>query len=301
VSNRIHEALGQVKDDAKREFRHMYQIQSDGATMDIEESNIPIRDDQGQVVARLVVLHDITNEKNIQRFRDQMIDMVVHDLRSPLANVVTSLTMVTELLQQANTAAVDQVLDIATQNTYKVIKQVESILELRKMESGQIELKRTPAALTDLVKDAIRTLDATATSASVTIINQVTDSLPLIDVDTSQVTRVLVNLLDNALKYTPNGGQVRVEAEPSADSRSMLVRVVDTGPGIPIAMRRQVFDLFVTVTSKAIRGRRGMGLGLTFCRLIVEAHGGTIWVDAGPEGGAAMCFTLPMADEPSVS
>jgi GAF domain-containing protein/anti-sigma regulatory factor (Ser/Thr protein kinase) len=295
---RVHEALRQIKGDPKHEFRHHYQVQLDEATIDVDELTIPIRDDQDEVVARLVVLRDVTNEKNIQRFRDQMIDMVVHDLRSPLANVVTSLNMTTELMVHDDTKIVEQLLEIATQNTHKVIKQVESILELRKMESGQIELTQAPVALTVLVADAIRMLNATATSASVTITNQAANTLPLVNVDASQMTRVLVNLLDNALKYTPNNGQIRIETELSAESHFLQVRVVDTGPGIPITMRRQVFDLFVTVTSKAIRGRRGMGLGLTFCRLIVEAHGGTIWADAGPEGGAAMCFTLPIVESP---
>ena len=289
-------AFNLVKNDPYREVQYFYQLHTDDGVTDVEAFSIPIVGDKGHIAARLIVLQDATQEKRIQRFRDQMIDMVVHDLRSPLANVVTSLNMVADmLLSEANTDMAEQVLDIATQNTFKVIQQVESILELRKMESGTIELTRSPTRLSGLVNEAMRTLEATAINAEIRLLNHIDSDLPLADIDGSQIARVLVNLIDNALKYTPSGGEVRIEAERMASDQLLLIRIVDTGPGIPLTMRRQVFDLFVTNTSKVLRGRRGMGLGLTFCQLVVTAHGGTIWADVGPEGGAAICFTLPIA------
>jgi signal transduction histidine kinase len=106
---------------------------------------------------------------------------------------------------------------------------------------------------------------------------------------------VLSNLLDNALRHAPVRSQVRIEAEPHESRSFALVSVVDTGKGIPPDVRERIFEKFVQVPKSALRGHRGSGLGLTFCKLVIEAHGGQIWADTGPEGGAAFRFTLPFA------
>ncbi len=289
--------LATLKIDPGRETHGQYRIQTRTAIFEIDEASIPIYDERHQLLARMVVLRDVSRERGLERLRDQMTDMLVHDLRSPLASVITSLSLASDQTAHNDYAGLDYVLQIAMQNADDLLLKVESILEVRRMENGQIPLKRVSTKLIEPVQDAIRTLEASATNASVQLIARLPDSLPPLNIDPFQIGRVLINLLDNALKYTPEGGEVRIEAEAVSNGRLVKVSVVDTGPGIPVNLRRQVFDLFVAFSSQAVRGRRGMGLGLTFCRLMVEAHGGTIWADAGPEGGAAMNFTLPIAAE----
>ena len=117
-------------------------------------------------------------------------------------------------------------------------------------------------------------------------------SLLEIQADRTLIQRVLVNLLDNALKYTPEGGQISVSGEPLHND-SVLVCVSDTGPGVPDEYREEIFQRFAQVPGAQGR-RRGSGLGLTFCRLAIEAHGGKIWVEPRPGGGSRFVFRLPL-------
>ncbi len=281
--------------DPDRETHGQYRIQTRDAVFEIDESSFPIYDESHQLLARMFVLRDVSRERALERLRDQMTDMLVHDLRSPLASVITSLSLASDQTAHGDFAGLDYVLQIAMQNADDLLLKVEAILEVRRMENGQIPLKRFPTRLIEPVRDAIRALEASATTASIQLNTRLPPDLPPLNIDPFQIARVLINLLDNALKYTPEGKEIRIEAETMPGGRLIKVSVVDTGPGIPVNLRRQIFDLFVAFSSQAVRGRRGMGLGLTFCRLMVEAHGGTIWADVGPEGGAAMNFTLPIA------
>jgi signal transduction histidine kinase len=125
--------------------------------------------------------------------------------------------------------------------------------------------------------------------------------LPPVWIDDEKIQRVLINLLDNALRHTPQDGQITVEAAHHAKEKMVTVRVVDTGPGIPAEARDRIFDKFVQLDpQRVLRGHKGTGLGLTFCRLVIEAHGGRIWVEDGAGGGAAFCFTLPVGHMHSI-
>ena len=110
--------------------------------------------------------------------------------------------------------------------------------------------------------------------------------------DVQQATRVIVNLLHNAVKFTPAGGSIRLEAEPAGED--VLLRVSDSGPGVPPAERRRIFERFYKADRARANG--GTGLGLAIARHIVEGHGGRIWVESAPGGGAQFCFTLPRAE-----
>ncbi|MBZ0275122.1 MAG: hypothetical protein K8I60_03190, partial [Anaerolineae bacterium] len=132
----------------------------------------------------------------------------------------------------------------------------------------------------------------------VTVTSEVTDTLPLLGIDSDKVERVLQNLVDNALKYTPAEGRVTINAYPQGAQGTpptfIRVNVTDSGPGIPDSYKIRIFDRYVQVEGR--RGsRRGTGLGLTFCRMVVEAHGGHIWVEDNPGGGSIFAFTLPIS------
>ncbi len=111
--------------------------------------------------------------------------------------------------------------------------------------------------------------------------------------DGEKIQRVLVNLLDNALRYTPFGGRIALSAAPDGDY--LRICVEDSGAGVPPEARTRVFDKYAQLENKAFRGHKGSGLGLAFCKLAIEAHGGRIWIEDGSLGGAAFCFTLPLA------
>lgn len=287
-----------LKRDPQQITCRIYQTRTDDNTLhDIEEIGLPVYDKGGSTTARLFVLRDISEEKSLERFRDQVTDMIVHDLRSPLASMVTSLSMINDFIEYGELDNVKTIANIANANAHHLIQVVESILEIRRMENGLMALHQAPIKLQSSVINAMQALDATALDAQISLVNCLPASLPTLNLDEDKVRRVFINLLDNAIKHTPAHGEIRIESVLATDVRYIEIRVVDTGKGIPLEFREQVFGTFITLQGSALRGSRGVGLGLTFCRLTIEAHGGHIWVESGTEGGAAICLTLPIAIE----
>jgi signal transduction histidine kinase len=196
---------------------------------------------------------------------------------------------------------VDEVIDVALESGETQLRRIESLRDIRKWEEGQMPLNLKALALKAVARKSIASLLSIANEAEIRILDRIPDDLPAVYIDEDHLNRVLCNLLDNALRHAPGGGEVRLEAvalASNAAGKSMVkISVIDTGKGIPPEFRKRIFDKFVQVPNSAVRGRRGSGLGLTFCRLMIEAHGGQIWVENGPEGGAAFSFTLPTAHE----
>jgi NtrC-family two-component system sensor histidine kinase KinB len=167
----------------------------------------------------------------------------------------------------------------------------------------EVEIK--PQSLPPLIAAAIEEFSTFSMLHAVQLTQTVPASLPPVLIDPEKIERVLTNLLDNAIKFTPSGGAVMVRASLLHDSANQptpaathqkyaLVEVLDSGPGIPAEYQERIFDRYVQVAGREGR-RRGTGLGLAFCKLVVEAHAGQIWVVTRPEGGSAFCFTLPLA------
>jgi signal transduction histidine kinase len=136
-------------------------------------------------------------------------------------------------------------------------------------------------------------LSPLAHELNVRVESRVPDDLPPLDIDPDKVERLLLNLLDNALKFSPTDSVVSITTHPPESSGFVRIDVIDQGPGVPEEYKHTLFDRFVEVKGRVGR-RRGTGLGLTFCRLVVEAHGGTIWIEDSPQGGSIFAFRLPL-------
>jgi signal transduction histidine kinase len=159
------------------------------------------------------------------------------------------------------------------------------------MESGETALLRTEVNLPELIKNVTSRLNNSAETKNLSLIMAVPTDLSPLKADREKIDRVLTNLIDNAIKFTPAGGQITVSVEAQAEQ--LTVRVINTGPIIPPADRERIFERFVRLSGETLR-TRGSGLGLTFCRLAVEAHGGRIWVEPDANGpGNCFTFTLP--------
>ncbi len=261
----------------------------------IEEIVSPVLDGHGDVIGRLIVWRDITELKELEKYKEEFTNMIVHDLRSPLSSIIEGLRMAQELLQEEPeaTALLEQVVDISLNSAEALLNLVESLLDISKLEAGKMPLQVESTSLHELVADVVATLEPLAQQGGIEVKVDIPDGIPAIKVDPDKMHRVLVNLLDNALRHTPTGGEVRIAARQS--DGEVLVSVTDTGPGIAPADRERVFDKFVQLSKKPVRGHRGSGLGLAFCKLAVEAHGGRIWVEEGPEGGASFVMAIPAA------
>ncbi len=247
-----------------------------------------LRDQQGQVTGRLILLRDITERKLLDELRDDLTHGLVHDLRNPLAGISGSLEI---LVEDGRSSTQREMLQIARANAQRMLGLVDSILDVSRLESGQLPLERQPVHLVALVAETLQLQQPLAREKQLHLENAVADDLPAVLVDPRLTVRVLHNLIDNAIKFTPLGGTIRISAQQTGAPPQLAVSVSDTGPGIPSVLRERVFQKYV-----AGRGTgHGSGLGLAFCRLTVEAHGGRIWVDGDGAVGTTVTFTLPLA------
>jgi signal transduction histidine kinase len=239
------------------------------------------------------ILRDITERKNLDSLRDDLISMIYHDLRSPLANVVSSLDVLATALPQEGDPAFKSLLNIAIRSTERIQRLTNSLLDINRLEAGQPVGKRQPATPLSLIGDAVDAITPTSQSKNLEVIASIAPDLPPVMVDVDMVRRVLINLLENATKYTPTGGKIQVGARQ--ENGAILFWVNDNGPGIPPGERDRIFDKFTRLHAKD--GPRGLGLGLAYCRLAVVGHGGKIWVDPEPGIGSSFKFTLPISGD----
>ncbi len=236
------------------------------------------------------ILRNIASRKDLDRLREDMTSMIYHDLRSPLGNIVSSLDMLEDMIPQDETTL--SMLTIALNSTGRIQRLVNSLLDISRLEAGQQVQDKVAIDPAALIEEALRDVDPSASARNQIIEKQVAIGLPMILVDVDMIHRVLINLLENAIKFTPVRGRIiiggRVE---SAEWVRLWVR--DDGPGIPPAEQERIFEKFMRLHGKERPG--GLGVGLAFCRLAVNGHGGRIWVESEPQKGATFWLTLPVA------
>jgi PAS domain S-box-containing protein len=241
------------------------------------------------------ILRDITARKELDALRDDMTSMIFHDLRSPLGNIVSSLEMMSTLMPEEETLS--SMLNIAKNSTGRIQRLVNSLLDINRLESGQKITDQNSIDPVALVRESIRDVEPSYTARQHTLTNRATSVLPLIWVDVDMIYRVLINLLENAIKFTPVGGKIDIGAQTSEDGFYVKFWVRDNGPGIPAADRDRIFEKFARLRGKNKPG--GLGVGLAFCRLAVHAHGGDIWIESELGKGTTFWLTLPVAQRQS--
>lgn len=235
------------------------------------------------------VAQDVTEQMAQELYRRDLAAMIYHDLRGPLHNINLGLTRLDKLLTDATPAAI-LLLQLALGSTQQLTRMVNSLLDLEQFESGKAELNRSSVAVADLAAQAVEAMSMLSDEAGHHLELKVDAGLPPIYADSDMLVRVIINLIENAIKYTPQGGHILVQA--SQVSNHVQLTVSDSGPGIPGDMREQIFDKYVRV--KETRGKSGLGLGLAFCRLAVQAHGGDIYVEDNTPHGARFVVSLPL-------
>lgn len=259
-----------------------------------ERMALPVKGSIGQAIGWIIVVRDVTEEVRIAEAREMITETLVHDLRSPLSAVLGALDVMSESLKAEHQSEVfPQALQLARRSSRRVMGMVESLLDISRMQAGSMDLNRTPVSLPALVVNILVDFTPQSQDYGVELVNTLPPDFPAAWADQGKLSRILTNLLDNALKFTPAGGRIIFGAELKPEGM-LTIRVADTGPGIPVEYREKIFERFTQIPGQRGR-RRGSGLGLTFCRLAVEAHGGKIWVESNPGGGSVFQFTLPVA------
>lgn len=234
---------------------------------------------------------DITERKELDMLRNDMISMIYHDLRSPLANVVSSLDLLKTLIGRSDDQ-IEAVMRIAEHSIGRIQRLLNSLLDLNRLEAGQPIVTQEAVAVETLIRDAVLAVEPQAAGRQQRVKTVIEKDLPPVWAAADMILRVLTNLAENAIKFSPAESTIEVGARREGDMAVFWVR--DEGPGIPPEQKEHIFDKFYRVQSGR-NNPKGLGIGLAFCRLAVTGHGGKIWVESTPGKGSTFYFTLPFA------
>ncbi|MRR12097.1 HAMP domain-containing histidine kinase, partial [bacterium] len=232
----------------------------------------------------------------LDRMKTDLLANVSHELRTPLAAIRGYVEFIQEGQLGPTTDAQRKGLEVCLRNSERLTKTINMLLDFSRMELGRVPIRPAPFQIGRLLAQIVAGIEADARKRRVSLRTVVDRDLKPVDGDRDRLTQVLENLITNALKFTPDGGEVEVGARPAADGRRVEVWVADTGIGIPPEERSRVFDKFYQTDASATRKFGGIGLGLAIVKSILDAHGADIVVDGRPGAGSIFRFSLPIAE-----
>ena len=255
----------------------------------VQVNGSAIFDDAGHRYGTVLVFHDLTRLKQLERTRQEFVANVSHELRTPLSLIKG---YVETLLDGAkdNPEVAAKFLQTIDRNAERLKLLIEDLLTISELESGRVKLNLQSVPLRPLTEKVLADFRSRATAKEMTLVDQVPDLRVRADAD--RLEQVLCNLVDNAIKYGRSQGTVSVVARP-ADTDQVEVCVQDDGPGIPPESIERVFERFYRVDKARSREQGGTGLGLSIVKHLVQSHGGRVWAKSEPGHGATVYFTLP--------
>jgi PAS domain S-box-containing protein len=276
---------------------HTVLIAKDGAELSIDDSGAPIRDARGRIVGVVLVFRDITarrgSERGLEdadRRKDEFLAMLAHELRNPLAPIRNAAH--TLALLGTGDDRVRWVASVIERQVGLMTRLVDDLLDVSRITSGKIALQRATVSVAAVLAQAVEAARPSAESRRQTLEVDVPEDVGWVNGDPARLAQAVGNLLDNAIKYTEEGGRVRLRARAEADE--IVIVVEDSGVGIDPALLPHVFDLFIQADRSLERKQGGLGLGLTLVRRLVEMHGGRVEAaSAGPGLGSAFTIRLP--------
>jgi len=236
------------------------------------------------------IFRDITERRNLDQLREDLTSMIFHDLRSPLSNVVSSLDVIQASLPGTDDPEIQALFDIANRSTVRIQRLTKSLLDINRLESGQPITNLETFQPEELITYARQELITQAKAKKQKVTLNIPEDIPTIKADRNMIERVLINLVQNAIKYTPSKGEVGIGVEQVDQNIQFWVQ--DSGPGVDPDYIDRIFDKYTRIHPD--ERIKGLGLGLAFCRLAVEGHNGRIWVENLPGGGAKFTFTIPL-------
>lgn len=253
----------------------------------------PVTDSNGHYIGMVLTLHDITAEREIASMKNEFVSTVSHELRTPL----TSIKGYVDLILDGDAGEVDEIqrefLGIVKENADRLVALINDMLDISRIESGRVHLKLEPMPIEDVIAGTVDSFRAVLEQSGRTLKARVPDTLPKVKADRDRVGQVLMNFVSNALKYSPNGGDVVVSARHVGDY--VNVSVQDHGMGISREDQKQLFTKFYRIDNALTREIGGTGLGLSICKSIIELHGGKVWVRSRQGEGSTFSFSVPVA------
>lgn len=256
----------------------------------------PFLDENGQTLGTVYLFDDVTREKEIDQMKSDFISLVSHELRTPLTSIIGFVSFILDGKAGAINDRQRNSLARVQRQSKRLAALINDLLDISRIESGRIQMKQEPISLLEIMTQRIDEIRPQADEKSIQLDLMAPERIPTILGDEARMGQVFTNLIGNAIKFTPNNGEVSVKVE--ADGNLLHVEVIDTGPGIPPEERQKIFDKFYQLSDISTRQQGGSGLGLSISKSIVEAHGGKLWIDDGNQGkGSNFQFVLPLVSE----
>ena len=262
----------------------------DGTKFPVEYVSTPILE-KNQIVGAVVIFKDITERQIVERMKNEFVSVVSHELRTPLTSIRSALGLLSKGSLNNQPAKSQRMLEIAFDNTNRLVRLINDILDIERINSGKVTMEKQHCNAAELMMQAVDEMRAMAERAEIKL------ALKPIEVqlwaDPDRIVQTLTNLLSNAIKFSPPGSTVSLNAK--LENSQILFQVKDRGRGIPEDKLETIFDRFQQVDASNSRNQGGTGLGLAICRSIVQQHGGNIWVESTLGKGSTFYFTLPIS------
>jgi PAS domain S-box-containing protein len=277
----------------------------------------PVKDGGDEVLGAVVLLHDITQEKAVEKMRDDFTSMMVHELRSPLTGIRSIANLLKEDKIKNEQKKYEEFIDLIVSNSASMLDLVNDLLDVAKLESGKFQILRRTTNIADVIKIRVRSFASLANESHLTIESKVEDNLPTFQLDDNKIGQVFNNFLSNAIKFT-KAGEITVSAfilkkgeklaakvtslglvwpginDQTPETDQLVLAVTDSGIGISADQLGKLFNKFTQLEQSAISEKKGTGLGLAIAKGIVEAHGGKIGVFSEVDRGSTFYCVLPI-------
>jgi len=281
-------------------------------------SAAPLKNASGELLGSVEIIRDISKLKELEQEKEDFVSMLSHDLKSPITAVVGSIDLVREKKLGPVNEEQCEYLDAAVESCEEMVEMIDTLLGIHKFEAGKMRLNFKDEDPALLVTRAVSKFQTQAQRGGIRLFASIPPELAQVSLDRNSFARIMGNLLSNAVKFTPEGGEIEVALElvpevtgvlgsiPEQSYRQrdlptggsfLMIRVRDTGVGIPKDSLGTIFDRFVQAKNRRLGKTRGTGLGLAFCRKAVDAHGGFIWAQSEPGQGSVFSVLLPTVPE----
>ena len=264
---------------------------ADGSNVWISLSVRPMRDKEGRVVASRLVVTDITERKRLDQLKDEFIGLVSHELRSPLTVITGAVNTALTEGERLSPEETRQLLNDAALEAESLSHMLGNLLELSRMQADRLFLHAEAINAKKVIQNTVESIERQSSPRQFFV--DLPKKLPSVYADALRLERILYNLLENAVKYSPQGGEIRISARP--EDEHLVISVSDQGIGISPSDQAKLFGPFQRLEESRPDGFGGIGLGLLVCRRLVEAHGGQIWIESKPGRGSIFFFTVPLS------
>ena len=266
-------------------------VTRDGRQLAVQVSYGLIRNEAGEVSRVIAAVRDVSKQKELERLRSEFVSTVSHEFRTPLALIKGYIATLLRQDLNLGDGTRKRFLRNIDEAADRMSRLIDELLSLSRIEAGLLELELQLLDLRELVAEVLERLGLEANHCQ--LVAQLPPQELVVQADADKVERVLLNLLTNAMKFSPEGGTVTVEVQWTEAPPGVLISVTDQGSGIPPEHLDRVFDKFYRAGDELVKKTNGVGLGLYICKSIVEQHGGRIWVESTPGEGSTFKFTLP--------